>query len=119
MWKETIIMATANDVIPIMQKVGIGYGLPPSQYQNYYNKIKEEFSDSGPHKLYVLGWKKRGRSLRVPIIKISYILEDIDVDLLELVIRNNHQFYLNMGFPPDKFARHVNTLIEEYNKCNG
>ena len=112
-------MATANDVIPIMQKVGIGKGLPPSQYQNYYNKIKEEFSDTGPHKIYVLGWKKRGRSLRVPIIKISYILEDIDVELLELVIRNNHQFYLNMGFPPDKFARHVNTLIEEYNKCNG
>ena len=112
-------MATVNDVIPIMQKVGIGYGLPRPQYQNYYNKIKEEFSDSGPHKLYVLGWKKRGRSLRVPIIKISYILEDIDVELLELIIRNNHQFYLNMGFPPDKFARHVNTLIEEYNKCNG
>ena len=112
-------MATVNDVISIMQKVGIGYGLTPSQYQNYYRKIMEKFSKPEPHKIYVLGWKKRGRSLRVPIIKLSYILEDVDAELLELVIRNNHQFYLNMGFTPDKFARHVNTLIEEYNKCNG
>lgn len=119
MWKETIIMATVNDIIPIMQKVGIGNRLTKSQYQNYYNKVKEQFTKPEPHKIYVLGWKKRGRSLRVPIIKISYILEDIDVELLELVIRNNHQFYLNAGFTPDKFARHVNTLIEEYNKCNG
>ena len=112
-------MATVNDVIPIMQKVGIGYGLPRQQYLDYYNQIRETFSNPEPHKIYVLGWKKRGRSLRVPIIKISYILEDVDAELLELVIRNNHQFYLNMGFPPDKFAKHVNTLIEEYNKCNG
>lgn len=112
-------MATVNDVISIMQKVGIGFGLPRQQYLDYYRKIRETFSNLEPHKIYVLGWKKRGRSLRVPIIKISYILEDIDVELLELVIRNNHQFYLNIGFPPDKFAKHINTLIEEYNKCNG
>ena len=112
-------MATVNDVISIMQKVGIGNRLPRPQYLDYYRKIREKFSNPGPHKIYVLGWKKRGRSLRVPIIKISYILEDVDVDLLELVIRNNDQFYMNMGFPPDKFARHVNTLIEEYNKCSG
>lgn len=112
-------MATVNDVISIMQKVGIGKGLPRPQYLDYYRKIRETFSKQEPHKIYVLGWKKRSRSLRVPIIKISYILEDIDVELLELVIRNNHQFYLNIGLPPDKFSKHVNILIEEYNKCNG
>lgn len=112
-------MATVNDVISIMQNCGIGNRLTPSQYQNYYSRVKEQFTKPEPHRIYVLGWKKRGRSLRVPIIKLSYILEDIDVELLELVIRNNHQFYFNSGFSPDKFAKHVNTLIQEYNKCNG
>lgn len=118
MWKETI-MATLNDLISIMQKCGIGNRLPAAKYQSYYNEIREKFSKPGPHKIYVLGWKKRGRSLRVPIVKLSYIVEDIDADLLELVIRNNDQFYMNAGFPPDKFAKHINTLIQEYNKCNG
>ena len=111
-------MATVNDVISIMQKCGIGAGLPRPHYLDYYRKIREHFSKQEPHKIYVLGWKKRGK-LQVPIIKISYILEDIDEELLELVIRNNDQFYTQIGLPQDKLAKHVNTLIEEYNKCNG
>lgn len=118
MWKETIIMATVNDLISIMQKCGIGARLTRPQYLDYYRKIREKFSNPEPHQIYVLGWKKSGR-LEVPIIKISYILEDIDEELLELVIRNNTQFYTQIGLPPDKVAKHVNTLIEEYNKCNG
>ena len=35
------IMSTVNDIITIMQKVGIGAGLPRPQYLDYYRKIKE------------------------------------------------------------------------------
>lgn len=101
-----------------MQKVGIGAGLSRPQYLDYYRQIRENFSKPEPHKIYVFGWKRKGR-LRVPIIKLSYIIEDIDLDLLDLVIRNNDQFYMNAGFPPDRLAKHLKYLIEEYNKCNG
>lgn len=111
-------MATVNDLITIMQKCGIGAGLSRPQYLDYYRKIRENFSKPEPHKIYVFGWKKRGR-LRVPIIKLSYILEDIDEELLELIIRNNNQFQINFGLPQDRLAKHLKTLIEEYNKCNG
>lgn len=111
-------MATVNDLITIMQKCGIGARLPRPQYLDYYRKIRENFSNPEPHKIYVLGWKTRGR-LRVPIIKISYILEDIDEELLKLVIMNNTQFQANLGLPPDRLAKHLKSLIEEYNKCNG
>lgn len=111
-------MATVNDLITIMQKVGIGAGLPRHQYLDYYRKIRANFSNSEPHKIYVFGWKTRGR-LRVPTIKLSYILEDIDEELLKLVIMNNNQFQINIGLPQDRLAKHLKSLIEEYNKCNG
>lgn len=111
-------MATVNDIITIMQKVGIGAGLPRPQYLDYYRQIRENFSKPEPHKIYVFGWKTKGR-LRVPIIKLSYILEDIDEELLELVIMNNNQFQTNLGLPQDRLAKHLKYLIEEYNKCNG
>lgn len=111
-------MATVNDIITIMQKVGIGAGLLRPQYLDYYRQIRENFSKPEPHKIYVFGWKTKGR-LRVPIIKLSYILEDIDEELLELVIMNNNQFQTNLGLPQDRLAKHLKYLIEEYNKCNG
>lgn len=111
-------MATVNDIITIMQKVGIGAGLSRPQYLDYYRQIRENFSKPEPHKIYVFGWKRKGRLL-VPIIKLSYILEDIDEELLELVIMNNNQFQTNLGLPQDRLAKHLKYLIEEYNKCNG
>lgn len=117
MWKKTI-MATVNDLITIMQKIGIGSGLPRPQYLDYYRKIRENFSKPGPHQIFVFGWKKRGR-LRVPTIKLSYLLEDVDEELLKLVIMNNNQFQINFGLPQDRLAKHLKSLIEEYNKCNG
>ena len=112
-------MATVNDIITIMQKVGIGAGLPRNKYLDYYRQIRENFSKPEPHKIYVFGWKKRGSHLRVPIIKLCYILEDIDEELLELVIMNNNQFQMNLGLPQDRLAKHLKALVEEYNKCNG
>lgn len=52
-------MATVNDIITIMQKVGIiGARLPRPQYLDYYRKIRESFSKPEPHRIYVFGWKK-------------------------------------------------------------
>lgn len=113
-------MATVNDIITIMQKVGIGARLPRPQYLNYYRQIRAYFSKkSEPHKIYVFCWKKRDRYLREPFIKLSYILEAIDEELLELIIRNNYHFQMQIGLPQDRVAKHLKSLIEEYNKCNG
>ena len=52
MWKKTIT-ATVNDIITIMQNVGIGAGLPRQKYLDYYRQIRENFSKPEQHKI---GW---------------------------------------------------------------
>ena len=118
MW-EKVIMATVNDAIMIMQQCGVGKYLPPAQYNAFYQSLMEKYSKKEKHDLYVLGWKRRNRHLRTPIVKLHYIMEDIDNDLLEKVIINNLKFQDQIGLPKDRLATFFNTLIKEYNKCNG
>ena len=112
-------MATANDAIMIMQKCGVGNGLPPAQYNAFYQSVMEKYSKKEKHDLYVIGWKRRNRHLRTLIVKLHYIMEDIDNDLLEKVIMNNTKIQEQIGLPPDRLPKLFNDLIKEYNKCNG